>query len=229
MANEDNKGQGGADPSSDKDSREAISIDGKLYRRNPDKPDEAIRDTEGNLVPFEEKKDKEPDEGDKGGNIDYETKLEEKDRIIREQTEALEKKEKQIGQAGFNIQKLKERLKAEGIDIETEEGGLNETKVREIIASEIQTQIGTVTKDFGNKISEVMRAVKSTKDIEKPGGGSGQKKQVKEYPRPTLSPNDEKIITRGGHKWDPKRGGWVSPSGRFFPHEERETFPSLAK
>ena len=122
---------------------------------------------------------------------------------------------------------MKERLKAEGIDIEAEEG-LTGERVLEITRDELRTQLGEFAEKQDKKISEILRTLASGKDKGKPSGGGGGKPPKEEgTPRPTLSPQDESLIRLGRFKWDSKRVGWVSPpkegesEGRFTPFDPK--------
>ena len=124
----------------------------------------------------------------------------------------------QVGQAGFVIQKLKTKLKEEGID--PDEGEIiSDEKVRSIVRDTVQPEIQALKETLATKISELGRSITAHQSASS-GAGPGQKPPQEDEgeKEPELSVEDKKLLA--GYKWDPKRKGHVSPSGRFYPWSE---------
>jgi len=133
-------------------------------------------------------------------------------------------KEDQLRKAGFTIQKLKDKMKEEGI--EPEEGqGLSEEQVESIVSKVIGEKLGEISKDnqaLKNTMSEVLKSISSKENKSKGGGEGGQDLPKEEgTPRPkNLSPDEEKVVE--GMDWDSKRAGWVDRTTKaFYPHERK--------
>lgn len=129
----------------------------------------------------------------------------------------MREKGKQLEQAGFVIEKLKKKLKDEGIDMEEE--GLTEERVRQII-QESTTPLAEEIRKSGTVLTELARTLGSQQATSS-GGGAGQKPPKKKE-APVLSPTDQKLVSGSNLKWDPDREGFVSQDGkRFYPWADK--------
>lgn len=209
MAEENNKDKGNPSELPENNPKDGfVEIEGIKYKEDPNNKGQPLKDEQDNPVPFQEKRD----------DTDYKVKLEEEREAKEKIEEESKKKDIQLKKAGFNIEKLKKRLKDEGIEIEEE--SLTGERVSEIIQSEIKSQLGELRESFKKDTSEILRTLTSKGDKNKPGGGGGQKLPEKEgTDRPVLSTEDESVIKRLGGKWDRKKVGWTMPSGRFYPFD----------
>ena len=176
-----------------------VEIDGIKYQEDPNNKGQSLKDGEGNPVPFKKKED----------GIDLKTELEKKDKEIG-------KKDEQLKKAGFNIQRLKTKLKEAGIPLE-EEKALTSERAQEIIREEIKNQVGGITEKFETKLSEVLRALNSKSNLNPGGSGGGQKKPI-QVERPKLSRRDEDLLKVSKLKWSAEKKGFVAPSGRVYPY-----------
>lgn len=234
------------DPNASKKS--FVEIEGKKFQADPEKEGEALKDEQGNLLPFEEEEK----------NIDFKQKLEDAKKEAKEKLDKAEKK----------IIKLKKARKDGEIDPEIDPDPVDPPISREDVQDIVRTETQKVKKDLreddareyarsistnadeeklimfhykntvsstGNLQKDIKRAklianedsiAQTNEEIKKAfdsrntkgyrGGGGGQR-PFKGTPRPKLSPQDEKIIKRGGFDWDTKTGEWVAPSGRRYP------------
>ena len=146
-------------------------------------------------------------------SADSKAELENLQKQLAEKDKLISDKDRQLGQAGFNIQKYKQMLKDNGI--EEEEGKLGADEVQEIVQKTVQTELEKITEPLKTQISELGRTLTSRANAN-PGGVGGQELPKKEgEPEPILSEDDMKIVNSFGGKWDPKRKGYVTKSGRF--------------
>lgn len=128
-------------------------------------------------------------------------------------------RDERIKQAEWNIQQLKQKLKDAGI--EDVEGSPEIAELKTLIGT-LQGEITKMKEEFSNKIAEFGRSVMA-KISASSGGEAGQEppEPEKGSEEPPLSPEDKKILGQGGFKWDPKRKGFVSPTGRFRAWDDK--------
>lgn len=144
---------------------------------------------------------------------DYKVELEEEKRLKGEAIERADQAERKLGKAGFKIEKLKQRMKEEGIE-EPEEGGLSEERVQEIVTAAVQgvaQKFGQDVSEMKKTVSEAVRSFSSKESKTKGGGEGGEKPPTGEGP-PKQPPQDQKIIQQYGLVWDPKKKEYVPPS-----------------
>ena len=127
-------------------------------------------------------------------------------------------KDERIGQAEYNIERLKQKLKDAGI--ESEEGSPEIAELRTLMGT-LKEEISKLREEFSIKITEVGRAV-TARVSASPGGDAGQEVPPRDEgtKEPVLSDVDKKLVLSSSLKWDPKRKGYVGKSGRFYPYVE---------
>lgn len=162
---------------------------------------------------------------------DYKAEAEQKEKELKE-------KEEQLKKAGFTIQKLKEKMKEEGIELE-EGQGLSEEQIENVTRRVISEELGKSNQEIQslkNTLSEVLKSIGSKQTTSKGGGEGGQKPPKEEgIPRPKMTDDEEETVK--GMDWDSKRGGWqekditdattgrVITKGKFYPHKRVTTSP----
>lgn len=196
-------------------------------------PDEETKPEEGTSAPAsgEEKPEEAPEtKPDAPETPDYKAEAEKKEKELKD-------REEQLRKAGFTIEKLKTKMKEEGIELE-EGQGLTEEQVADIVSKVVGDKLGEISKEnqeLKTTLSEVLKTIGSKANASKGGGEGGQKPPKEEgTPRPALTEDEEQAVV--GMTWDSKRGGWQEPDikdpagnvlrkGQFFPHKRKTTSP----
>jgi len=141
--------------------------------------------------------------------------------------EELNKKNTQILQAEHVIENLKKKVKALGGTLDEEPVTLD--KVKEVIQENFDDFRKIVGSEVAKQIKEAVATMISRQGRSKGSGSSGHPSPAPEIPMPPLSPDDKAYIARSGVKWDGKRGGWITKSGRFVPYNPKEGLPGVVK
>lgn len=131
---------------------------------------------------------------------------------IDELKETNEKLTTQVGQAGYNIQKYKERLKELGEDLDEEEK-ITEDKVRQIVKESSKESLEEI-KRLNTQLSELFRAQQAKQDAGKQGAGAGGQVPPPKKKEPQLSAEDRKILETANLHWDPAKEAFVSADGK---------------
>lgn len=154
-----------------------------------------------------------PDNQDKGaGEADQSAELE---KSVEDLNVKLQKLTTQNEQAGHVIQGLKEKLKDNGIDIETE--GISEERVKEII-QESTAPLAEELKKSDIAVVELARALSGKGNAN--SGGAGQKTPLKPK-EPVLPAEAQGKIKRMGLEWVGKGFIYKSPTtGRIYDLED---------
>ena len=170
---------------------------------------EEIKIGAGPTTPASEKK---PESGNPLEDANQKAELESLKKSISE-------KDERIKQAEYNIEMLKKRLKDAGVEDEEGNPEIAELKTSMGVLKE---ELSKMREDLNNKLTEFGRTL-TAKANASPGGGPGQTPPSPEKgeEEPALSPEDQKILRQGGFKWDPKRKGYVSPTGRFRAWDDK--------
>ncbi len=132
---------------------------------------------------------------------------------LDEKKAELTRKEKQIIQANYKLDKLQKKAEEAGLVLEESNP---ETEELKILVGSLKEDMSKLKDEFSNKISEFGRTM-TAKINASQGGNAGQSPPApdKGAEEPTLSLEDKRILASGKFKWDPKRRGYVSPTGRF--------------
>lgn len=158
------------------------------------------------------------DQGQKPENAGNTAELDALKKTLIEKEDLLKKQEKQLDQAGFNIQKYKQKLKDAGID--DEEGQLGKEQLEEAIQSAVKPALEKISQ-LETTLTEIARANKAKDNIGGDGGSGGQRPpENKEMEEPSLSETDKKLILSFGGKWDGEKKGWTTKSGKFIPYND---------
>jgi predicted RNase H-like nuclease (RuvC/YqgF family) len=139
------------------------------------------------------------------GNADQTAELMEAQKRLQEQNEKLAK---QLDQAGYTIQKLKEKMKEAGIEME-EERGLSMEQVQELLKKNTEE----LSQKFGQQFSELLRSIRAWQKPSQPSGGGQKLPKQKESP---LTPEEHQHLISRGFKWDPEKGLYIGKSGRAY-------------
>jgi len=151
-------------------------------------------------------------------------------KAISEKEELLKKKETQLEQAGYNIEKLKSKIKEAGLDeMLEEEDKLNGEKVKNIVQEMVKPELEQIKNDFAIKLNEFGKTIHSKLNLGG-GGDAGQKPPLEiSKPEPALSEIDRKLIEHMKAKWDSQKGVYVTPSGRICDLNSTEGIASGAE
>ena len=156
----------------------------------------------------------------KSENIDYKRELEIKTELLANQQEELAKKEKEISQARFTIEKQRKKAREEGIELDENEG-LSKEDVSTLIDEAVNKTATKIRTDevepLKTEISEIKRSIVS-KNAKGTDGGGGQKLPPKPALPADLSPEDVQYMKSKGFKWDHDKKGWIDSNEKFYPY-----------
>lgn len=135
---------------------------------------------------------------------------------LEESRGQLTKAETAIQKERAKSKKYRDRLDEHGLleeDEREEEGQLSAEQVDKMFEDKLKPIV-----DGFNKITvtvdEFLRSQGAKKDATKPGGGEGGQKPPLPPKEPALSVEDQRILKSANLHYDPKRGGYVGPSGK---------------
>lgn len=172
----------------------------------------------GESQPEDPKPEETPQEGQPTGegNADQSAELEALKNQVSELQGLTEKQKTQIEQAGFNIQKYKDKLKEAGIEFD-EDGRVSQEQIQEIVGQATKPLIDQINQ-MGTTLSEIARASKAVPSAN--AGGAGQRVPPKPK-EPELPSAIKDQIARLNLKWTGQGKVYKSElTGKTYDYEE---------
>lgn len=250
MVEEIKEEKGVSDSTSEsKDIKDFIEVKGEKFKVDPNNPGQPLLTENGDPVPYTPK-------GDEGGDIDYKARFEKANADLSKKSESLRKAGYTIQQLqkdekeSLSREEVEEMIKVKTGDVYAKisqreakdlaykmSGSVDEAKLILFHYKNSIMKTGELDLDMSNAhaianqgksaktMEEIQRGLDSKKLLGREAGVGG-KRVVTDKARPTLSPNEEKLVRESNLTWDTKAGSWKGASGKLYKHVLQGEGPS---